>query len=500
MSDPFNRYPGTNADGEFPPPIRVAMARSQEVGDRVDLQLDRKIQAGQFEGFAGVIPDPDDPGVFIPVGKDDYEDVILGIVDPIRDYARIQGVPRTLMTRATSTESTPIDVPAGGNYSPIPFNTRQYATGPSMFLSGTKMTAPVSGLYRARGVIMFTAIPEKADGSRAAYIRANGTALRGGSDEKATNPIATRGTRCQVDSETFFLNEGEYIELCSYVQRATGSIGVQVTPSSSWLEMELIVARDSLDRTNNLIFNANLKDYAKSKYQLVPKVQNERRVKVANDPILGAARQVLDITTTREDDDVMYPRNQFQSPANLEENMDFWVGIGLFVPSILDFDVATDIVFHEIYGPPFGGYGPNVLRVGNNTINIRAAGSPENPTQSEFERPAWSMPTVRNKWIDILMHIKLSKDKTVGYHELKVNTGDGYVQQNFVDPATGQPFGTKRFLQTMAIQNDGGNNFASLKVAWGLANPLESARLVFAGHRVSLTEPLADPASYAARF
>lgn len=77
MPPTYDKYPAVDEGYNFPPVVRQSIANSVEIGDRVEQKLDDKIQAGEFEGFSGVIPDPDDPGVYIQVGDAEYLDHVI---------------------------------------------------------------------------------------------------------------------------------------------------------------------------------------------------------------------------------------------------------------------------------------------------------------------------------------------------------------------------------------------------------------------------------------
>jgi hypothetical protein len=170
------------------------------------------------------------------------------------------------------------------------------------------------------------------------------------------------------------------------------------------------------------------------------------------------------IKMTVNDSDASYfndetPRAQLLSPRIIEPGDEFWWHSSFFLPSDFPSYVSSWINLMEgPYGPPYGG-APAWRICMDHGSDLRW----ERNRTYEWDIP-WSMPLVRNRWVDVLMHERFGTD---GWVEMWI---DGQ-QVTFFDPNTeGKVYNpnhlspTQRlYMQTMDASNDGGPNFAVIQ-------------------------------------
>jgi hypothetical protein len=191
------------------------------------------------------------------------------------------------------------------------------------------------------------------------------------------------------------------------------------------------------------------------------------------------------------------PRAQIETDYNFQEGEDRYFGFSYFFPS--DFPTklpsqAWVTLGEQAYGPPYNGAGGTSLRVQN------APGT--NDAELRWQRNdvyAWDMPwrgpkiaDVKGKWVDIVQRIKLHRDSNVGFVELYMNTGSGWVQQKLA----GQ---NRLYMSTYDKANNGGANNSRLSLYYrsDIPGPLT---LFHGSHKIAAAGPGAfeavDPKSY----
>jgi hypothetical protein len=185
------------------------------------------------------------------------------------------------------------------------------------------------------------------------------------------------------------------------------------------------------------------------------------RSQVIRDP-LGNNRNVVKFTVY--DSDVApctpteNPRAQILSPSILKEGGEYWIGRSLLIPT----DFPTSRIsgdnwagFGSTYGPPFAGSGPNNFgqidaSPGSNSLSFR-----RNATYGYDT--VLNTPLTKGRWMNFVVHLKMSRDGNVGFREQWINTGSGWTQQLLK--------GQKRlYMKTMDASNGSGPNFSSMSL------------------------------------
>lgn len=219
-----------------------------------------------------------------------------------------------------------------------------------------------------------------------------------------------------------------------------------------------------------------------SQYATIQQCKTDR-TKVIKDP-LGLSRNAIqftvydtDVAPCTPDGD---PRAQALSPNIIKENDEVWAGFSVLVPNDFPAAKATDLSWvsiFSIYGPPFDGAGGQDVAMDTT------------PGKERFYTPqGWSMPLIKGKWVDFVLHMKLSKDPQVGFDELYVNSGSGWQQQQIQGKSI-------VYNQTMNKANNGGPNHSKVLLFYrkGIYN---EATLYFAEHRLGTSFDSVAPHSY----
>jgi Polysaccharide lyase len=215
-------------------------------------------------------------------------------------------------------------------------------------------------------------------------------------------------------------------------------------------------------------------------------VVHGKRVRIVDDPILGPQRKVARITVyDRDVGPTSNPRVQLETPRLWKRGAAHYVGVSyLFPRSWPDIPTTTGWVgIGSVYGPPWRGSGPNSLAIrrledGRQVIQW-------NPSR---RGPTFSVPLVRGRWMDFVMHIRLSRSPRRGFWEMWVDTGGGWRQLS----AHGH---TRVHAATVDRANAGGPNYDKVsqyrpKGMWRVATDYVGC------HRIADTFAEAAPHSY----
>jgi hypothetical protein len=103
---------------------------------------------------------------------------------------------------------------------------------------------------------------------------------------------------------------------------------------------------------------------------------------------------------------------------------------------------------------------------------------------------------VTGRWIDFVIHTKMSTSSSVGFREQWVDTGAGFVKQMFADGTT------RLMMQTVDGSNGGGPNYSKLQLYFNddafvsPENPSGTASVFFADHKIGTTFDAVAPRSY----
>jgi hypothetical protein len=213
------------------------------------------------------------------------------------------------------------------------------------------------------------------------------------------------------------------------------------------------------------------------------RVTNPERVQVVDDPT-GRNRKVAKLTVFDRDKGptTSDPRANLATPNLFGQGDERWIGWStLFPTSGFPASVPGWLVFEAVYGPPHRGPGPQHFMVRGDEIVY------ERNDSYDFDRP-WRMPLVRGRWIDFVLHQRMSSDPEQGFLELWINTGEGWRQQEF--------YGQKRLqMRTMDRSNAGGDNSHSLGL-YRDKGILGAATVYHASHKIGRSFAAVAPRSY----
>ena len=211
---------------------------------------------------------------------------------------------------------------------------------------------------------------------------------------------------------------------------------------------------------------------------------------VVDDPSV-VGRKVLRMDCHEDDvgTDSTLPRVQLTPPENLYEQDEFWCGVGIRLPSsfpVLPADRPdAAVILSEIYGPPANGPAP--MRFG-----VYGSGDVFHMHRKDAVTGSvvWSAPVVRDQWFDVVWRVKLSANPAIGYYELWLNTGAGFVQQTLNGSL-------RLYMATLDSTNSGGPNAMHIKNYrvddLDISNPVT---VFFANHRVGKSLAAVDPGSH----
>ncbi len=235
---------------------------------------------------------------------------------------------------------------------------------------------------------------------------------------------------------------------------------------------------------------------------------------VVDDPILGPARKALKLTVSNTSPDPAQPgspkhRAHAESPEMIGLTDDVYVGLSVLVPR--DFPVihtpgdvgngiARQCALHSLYGAPYSGSSPQQIGITgaepDQALRLLRNGTYgyDNPWSLQTERG--SAADMTGRWIDFVIHTRMSTDSSIGFREQWVNTGDGFVKQTFADGTT------RLMMQTVDASNAGGPNYSKVQLYFNddafvsPENPTGTASVYFADHRIGTSFDAVAPRSY----
>jgi fibronectin type 3 domain-containing protein len=170
---------------------------------------------------------------------------------------------------------------------------------------------------------------------------------------------------------------------------------------------------------------------------------------------LGSGEQVFKYEVHNDDvtpkTPTVNPRAQLVGPSNINLGDDVWLENKFMLPSDFPSNVPGWMALFATYGPPFDGSGAWGVEVSGSQIQWQ-----RNDTYG-YDVP-WSIPLVKNQWIDVLVHEKFDAN---GFIEMWVNgkqvtffdkSSTNYLNPNNVAPTT------HLTMQTADHTNNGGAN------------------------------------------
>lgn len=238
--------------------------------------------------------------------------------------------------------------------------------------------------------------------------------------------------------------------------------------------------------TGQVLFDANVAQAGLGNYAAT---QNPNRITIVNDPILGASRKVMNFTVFNTDDQLTgNPRAQVETEHMFNAGDEIWVGWCTLFPSSFPDSLppggASWLTFAEVYGPPYDGASPVKfgMRSGQQALTWQ-----RNDTYA-WDIPWEKGPIQKNIWYDFVVHELLSTNGAVGFAEVYLNTGSGWVQQQLL----GQ---SRLYMSTLDASNSGGANYHKLALYYqsGMYTQLT---LYHGEHRVGTSFDVVDPHSY----
>ncbi len=168
-------------------------------------------------------------------------------------------------------------------------------------------------------------------------------------------------------------------------------------------------------------------------------LHHPERIRIVDDPA-GKARKVARFSVYRSNTGATSdPRAQLELPHHIREGDEVWQGISVYFPrsfpSTVDTSSGDEFVTHTSMGSlrssrgraiSFGSYG-GTFRFGARL--------------SQSGTYAWALTPRRRAWYDIVIHTKVSRSRSLGYLEIWLNRGSGYVKQRLTNTGSGGTFG-----------------------------------------------------------
>jgi len=220
-------------------------------------------------------------------------------------------------------------------------------------------------------------------------------------------------------------------------------------------------------------FSPGLRDYAA--------VVHPERITVRRDPH-GLPRRAARFAV--RDSDVgptSNPRALVSSREQLHAGREVWIGWSTLFPRRFPRSIPGWLTFASTYGPPYRGTGPIKFGVEGTSIVWR-----RNATYG-WDVP-WRMPLVRGRWVDFVVHQRLSRSRRRGFVELWINSGGGWQRQGLNGRA-------RLRMRTLDRSNARGPNVHSLS-NYRKRGMFASVSLYHASHRLGTSFAAVAPRSH----
>jgi len=210
-------------------------------------------------------------------------------------------------------------------------------------------------------------------------------------------------------------------------------------------------------------------------------VINRERIMVRPDPH-GLPRQTARFSVRdRDTGPTPNPRAMASSTVALRAGQEVWIGWSTLFPRRFPSAVPGWLTFASTYGPPYRGTGPVTFGVrGNEILWSRNA-------TYDWDVP-WRMPLLRGRWIDFVVHERLSHSPRRGFVELWVNAGQGWRRQLLHGR-------TRLRMRTLDRSNGRGPNVHSLS-NYRKRGMFEIVTLYHASHRLGTSFAAVAPRSH----
>jgi hypothetical protein len=223
-------------------------------------------------------------------------------------------------------------------------------------------------------------------------------------------------------------------------------------------ELGLLIGKarttDTIIENRNTDFNSSFETNSLSKYAVVFHAET---VSFTNDPLGSGARVIkmsVPDTATGPTENV---RCQLQPPANILPDMELWFGVAVLFPSGTGPTIG-DAAFPSMPETGTSGwfnicqlYQSNPESSAAIKLGFRIAEGDRlywqrNATYGS-DRP-WAGELIeRDKWYEFAWHVFTSADESLGYAELWMNDGNGWVQQTFFVGTSRQT--TRVYMKTL---------------------------------------------------
>lgn len=213
-------------------------------------------------------------------------------------------------------------------------------------------------------------------------------------------------------------------------------------------------------------------------------VANPNTISIVDDPA-GLSRKVIrfDVADTDTAFDLPSPRGQMTISQPFTPGDEVWYGLGLWLPSDWP-EIDEWLTFAEVYGPPStGASAVRLAATGADTVGLQRG------ADHAYDWP-WTISAPLETWMDIVVHEKLSTDAGVGFVEVWLNTGSGWVKQTFSDASQ------RLMMSTLASTHSGGANRVSPKQYRSLGNGLEMVTSYMTDVRLGDSIAAVDPHSH----
>jgi hypothetical protein len=194
---------------------------------------------------------------------------------------------------------------------------------------------------------------------------------------------------------------------------------------------------------------------------------------VVDDPILGSAREALRLTVSNTSSDPVSPGSpehhaQAESPTIIGLEADVYAGLSILIPKDIPgcttprtSATAASRSRQRCFPSTAGPFGLEPAADRHHRLRARSGAAPAAQLHYGYDSP-WQLQTERGtpadvtgRWIDFVIHTKMSTSSSVGFREQWVDTGAGFVKQMFADGTT------RLMMQTVDGSNGGGRTTPS---------------------------------------